>query len=62
MMTPKEKAKELLWWFRFAEKNNKVITPKDAALEFVKNRMLIYKNSIIELHYWQEVKQEIEKL
>jgi hypothetical protein len=61
-MTPKEKAKELLWWFRFAEKNDKEIMPKDASLEFVKNRMIIYKDLIIELQYWQEVKQEIEKL
>ena len=63
-MTPKEKAEELVDAFRYAAKNGKPISSKEAALEYVKLRtrfrFLIFKGADVD--YWKEVKQEIEQL
>jgi hypothetical protein len=63
-MGPKEKAEELVDTFRYAAKNGKPISSKQAALEYVKLRtrfkFLIFKGA--DLDYWQEVKKEIEAL
>ena len=63
-MTPKKKAKELVDVFRYAAKNGKPISSKEAAIEYVKLRtrfrFLIFKGA--DFDYWQEVKNEIEAL
>jgi hypothetical protein len=61
-MTPKEKAKELIdkYFYLFSVKLENTIDNYEA-----KQCALIAVDEIIEFHnnlYWQEVKQEIEKL
>lgn len=85
-MTPKEKAKELIYKFAFLKTDNEATPPKKKKWYFVptpllKQCALICVDEIIaqwdyidtyladmkgdlnpNLKYWQEVKQEIEKL
>jgi hypothetical protein len=72
-MTPKEKAKQLVSKFTFLsypESNEKFYNPKQCALiavdEMINTGLLldssIYVMVKTSLDYWQQVKQEIEKL
>lgn len=65
-MTPKEKAKELISKFTFLklpESDSKFYNPKQCALIAVDEIMnALEKNGDWNYDYWQEVKQEIEKL
>ena len=65
-MTPKEKAQELVG--KFIQTNGNSFFAKECALIAVDEILLYLKNShdvmtsIKAVDYWQEVKQEIEKL
>ena len=76
-MTPKEKAKELvdkyydMKWQSYSHKKTSIksmtkLSSKQCALiavdEIISIKLLWYQKDTKELDYWQEVKQEIEKL
>ena len=67
-MTPKEKAKELLDTFKFADiyfvGGNKTMlqNAKNCALLCVDEIIDTLNQSTLEFEYWEEVKQEINKL
>lgn len=73
MKTPKEKAKELVKMFRGYEMTNESFATKQCALHVVDEiaksiEPIIHlaqkssKYKMIDLEYWQEVREEIEKL
>jgi hypothetical protein len=75
-LTPKEKAIELTRMFKGYEMTNELIAIKQCALLVVENIIQqweiaiayirtvnpVYALQIADLEYWQQVKQEIEKL
>jgi len=65
-MTPKEKAKELMDTIFYRTYHIKSEDAKQCALiavdEIIKDREKLFEHYWIDLKYWQEVKQEIEKL
>ena len=70
-MTPKEKAKQLVDKFSYrihivnCFHDNKVNSKESALIavdEIISIKLLWYQKDTKELDYWQEVKQEIEKL
>ena len=69
-MTPKEKAKELIEKFTYFGDPADYTDPREIAIyhaliavdEIIKDREKLFEHYWIDLKYWQEVKQEIEKL
>ena len=68
-MTPKEKAKELIdkmyecqWRKDTVEFRNAKKCALIAVNEIIKLKLLWFQKDSKDLQYWQEVKQEIEKL
>jgi hypothetical protein len=61
-MTPKEKAKDLVIKFTFQRDNHELYVAKQCALIAVDEIINLCASGLSETKYWQEVKQEIEKL
>ena len=67
-MTPKEKAKELVDRFRIGDRNMKSKAKQCALIcvdEILKNSLqlpVLLSTAVSEEIYWEEVKQEIDKL